>query len=95
MLRVGGEVDIGSAQELRTALTKALDNDPTVVVDLGEVSFIDASGLRAILHTADSLNGARPLVLVNASRLAWLLELVGLEDLPSIVIRGEGDVRGR
>jgi hypothetical protein len=42
---------------------------------------------------AASLNGAGPLTLVNASRVQWLLELVGLSDVPSIVIHQDDQAR--
>ena len=52
-----------------------------------DVTFIDAAGLRVILHAAAACNGRGPLTLVNASRIGWLLEAVGLSEIPSIVVR--------
>ena len=45
------------------------------------VTFFDATGLRVVLQAAASLNGAGPLTLLNAPRVAWLLEVVGLSEL--------------
>src|SRR5262249_18340976 len=92
VLYVGGELDMTTADELRTALAQALAVDPSVIVDMAGVGFVDAAGLRVILQTASTRNGDGPLVLVNAARVAWLLKLVGLEDLPSIDVRG-GELR--
>ena len=80
VLHVRGELDMATAEELRVALDRALSDDPTVVVDLGDVPFIDLSGVRVILQTAEARNGHGPLQLVNAPRVAWLLELVGLDE---------------
>jgi anti-anti-sigma factor len=80
VLRVRGELDMASAEQLRGALTDALANDPAVVIDLRDVPFIDLSGVRVILRAAQSRNGDGPLRLVNARRVAWLLELVGLDE---------------
>jgi anti-sigma B factor antagonist len=45
-----GEIDIATAWELRTALDEALaDESRSVIVDLGEVRFIGACGLRVLL----------------------------------------------
>src|SRR5262245_28877773 len=79
VLHVSGELDMTTAELLDTALKQALAGDPSVIVDMAEVTFVDAAGLRVILQTAQTRNGAGPLVLVNASRVAWLLKLVGLD----------------
>lgn len=94
-LRIDGEIDLSTADQLRTALEEALSTDPTIVVDMGGVTFFDAAGLRALLQVAASRNGAGPLPLVNAARVARVLALVGLSDLPSIVIIDAGDARDR
>jgi anti-anti-sigma factor len=91
VLQVIGEIDLSTVDDLRTAMEDAMAADPTVVVDMGGVTFIDAVGLRAVLALAATRNGVGPLNLVNAPRVTWLLDVVGLADLPSIVIRGEGE----
>ena len=95
VLHVDGEIDISTADQLRAAVDHALSTSPNVVVDMGGVTFFDAAGVRAVLQAAESRFGAGPLTLVNAARVAWVLELVGLSGLPSIVIRDAGDTRGR
>jgi anti-anti-sigma factor len=65
------------------------------VLDLSALTFIDAAGLRVILRAAESRNGLRPLKLVNASRVARLLEIVGLDAISTIEIVPDGDLRGR
>jgi anti-anti-sigma factor len=93
VLQVEGEMDLSTAEQLRAAMDEALGADPKVVVDLSGVTFCDAGGLRAILQVAAALNGAGPLTLLNASRVRWLLDMVGLSDLRSIVIRDEDEAR--
>ena len=89
VLHVQGELDIATAPELRKALADALSDDASLVLDLAGVTFVDASGLRVILQAADSLNGRGPMTLVHAERVAKLLDVVGLSDTPSIVLRDE------
>ena len=86
VLQVAGEIDLATVDALRRALEEAVSTDPTFVVDMAGVTFLDVTGLRAVLQAAGSRNGAGPLTLRNAPRVAWLLELVGLSDLASIVI---------
>ena len=87
VLHVGGELDMTTSELLGAALRRTMAGDPTVVVDMADVTFVDAAGLRVILQAARSRNGDGPLILVNAPRVAWLLKLVGLEGLPSIVVQ--------
>ena len=96
MRPVAGGVDavFATVDVLRTALEEALSTDPTVVVDMAGVTFFDATGLRVVLQAAASRNGAGPLTLVNARRVAWLLEVVGLSEQSSIVICEAGGPRG-
>jgi anti-anti-sigma regulatory factor len=58
------------------------------------VTFIDVSGLHVLLDIGASRNGAGPLTLVNAPRVRRLLALLGLDDVPSIVVRDEEPVQG-
>jgi anti-sigma B factor antagonist len=89
VLQVGGELDLATAGQLATALQQALAADATVVVDMAEVTFVDASGLRVILQAAESLDGAGPLTLLHAPRVAWLLKVVGLEGISTIDLATE------
>ena len=75
---------MANAQQLGAALEHACSVDPTVVVDMAELTFIDGAGLRVILGAAESRDGAGPLMLVNASRVESLFQRVGLDDIPSI-----------
>jgi anti-anti-sigma factor len=95
VLHVEGEIDISTADVLRTALEQALAADPTVVVDMAGVTFCDAAGVRVVLQAAASLNGSGPLTLFNAPRVKRVLELVGLSGSPCIDIRDENEPRER
>jgi anti-sigma B factor antagonist len=95
VLQVAGEIDLSTADQLQTALQEALAADPKVVVDMAGVTFFDAAGLRVVLQLAASRDGAGPLELLNAPRVARILELVGLSESTSIVIRDGSDEHGR
>ena len=90
-VRPAGEIDIATAPLLRTALTQARDSGEQVVVDMAGVTFIDSSGLHALLSAASSLNGAAPLVLENVGpQVERLLEIVGAHRTSTLEIRTQG-----
>jgi anti-anti-sigma factor len=95
VFHVAGDLDLATAGRFGAALQQALSADSTLVLDLAEVTFVDAAGLRAILQAAQCRDGEGPLTLVNASRVVRLLEVVGLEGLPSIELRDGDAERGR
>ena len=86
VLRIDGEIDMATVDQLRAALGRALADDPTTVVDLGGVTFLGAEGMRVFLGAASELNGSGPLRFVHAQRLAWLLDLVGLNTVTTVEI---------
>jgi anti-sigma B factor antagonist len=51
-VRVFGDVDLLSADELQEAVTAAATPTHAVVVDMTEVEFIDSSGLNALVRAA-------------------------------------------
>jgi anti-sigma B factor antagonist len=86
VLHLRGDLDLANADDFGAALDEALKADPATVLDLADLVFVDAAGLHVIMQAAKARNGAGPLRLVNASRVARLLEIVGLENAPTIDI---------
>jgi anti-anti-sigma factor len=84
--RLVGELDLSTVG----LLLAALDTLPAGanVLDLAELSFMDASGLHALEGYAGSLNGAAPLVLENVPPwIQRLFHITGAELDPDIEIR--------
>ena len=78
VVELHGEVDFASADEVREALCAG--GAPTVVVELGEVDFIDSAGLRALdAANRDLRTAGRALALVAppASRAAFTFRIAG------------------
>jgi anti-anti-sigma factor len=65
-MRLSGEIDDAAAAEVRERLDEQLAGDGDVLVDAGDVSFIDVGGCRAIAATAARMTGDRRLVLRDA-----------------------------
>jgi anti-anti-sigma factor len=87
-LRVSGDIDLDTAGAVRTALEAHLEDAPDarVLADLSEVSFLDCSGLEALLAVSrQAQRRGGWLRLVAPSRhVVRLLELTGLaEQLPA------------
>ncbi|MFI6847742.1 STAS domain-containing protein [Kitasatospora sp. NBC_00085] len=80
VVRARGEIDIDTAPRLRRELTAALAANRDVVVDLAEVTFMDCSGLRALVQARNQADRqGKHLVLRGAGRpVARLLGLTGL-----------------
>lgn len=56
VIALSGEIDISNAEGLPAALLAATNGDPKVVIDIADVTFLDSSGLRAILMCEASLS---------------------------------------
>jgi anti-anti-sigma factor len=76
-----GELDLANAKTLENELRRAMGSDASaVVLDLGGLSFIDSTGLRALLVAAklSQMNGRR-LRMVRVAPIRRAIEVSGLE----------------
>ena len=79
VVRLGGELDLYNADQVRAGLSKACDDSPSrVVVDLTEVEFIDSTALGILIEARTML----------ANRRAFLLASPGLETRRALQISG-------
>lgn len=81
-LRLTGELDLATAPQLRAALSKAAEDAELVIFDLTELTFMDSTGIHAIL-TADAQLRAtdrRLAVVPGPRRVQRIFELTGLAD---------------
>ena len=89
-LKLIGELDVATSPALIKALLDLPRADTQVTLDLGEVTFVDSCGIRAILSLAKSANGSGPVILLNPSEaVSRVFEILGLEDHVGIEVRGE------
>ncbi|MCL2372163.1 MAG: anti-sigma factor antagonist [Defluviitaleaceae bacterium] len=80
-----GELDHHQAERLRPQLDTAFENSPCkhLVLDMGEVSFMDSSGIGMIIgryKNAEKRGGQLTLACMNSS-LAKLFEFSGLQKI--------------
>ncbi len=89
-IAVRGEVDIATAPEMHAALTAASARCPkggAVTVDLTSVTFMDSSGLRALLasHRLAAESGVRLVVAADRPPVTRLFELTRVADELEVV----------
>jgi anti-anti-sigma factor len=84
VLRLHGEIDVANSAALVDAVHAATgEGDTGVVLDLTEVTFVDSSGLRAIVRSLEALgrSGIGLTVRNAAPHVRRLFELSGLDSL--------------
>jgi anti-sigma B factor antagonist len=81
VITVAGEVDIASVTRLRERLFALADDGRPLIVDLDQVSFIDAAGLGALAGAARraGAHGASLHVVCARPRIRPLFRLTGLD----------------
>lgn len=84
VVAVSGEVDVYSASALKEKVTELLDaGQKSLVVDLTDVSFLDSTGLGALVEARAATNeagGALPLV-CSQERILKLFTITGLDSV--------------
>lgn len=81
LLHVRGEVDLASVHVLDAALESALKMDQPVVVNLTEVSYIDSTGLLALVRCRERArrDGQRMALVVHSPTVRKLVEILQLD----------------
>ena len=86
-INLAGEVDVATARQFTDALAN-ISTESEVHLELTQLTFMDSSGLSAILAFARSRNGGGPLVLLNPSdHIERLFVITGLDQHPKIEVR--------
>jgi anti-anti-sigma factor len=79
-IRLVGELDMSSARGLEEALASAIERGGPVLIDLGEVTFMDSTGISALLKAAYALRGRGCLILHGEQdNVRRILDLVRLD----------------
>jgi anti-sigma B factor antagonist len=81
VVRLAGEVDLSWSQQVRAAILDALQRQPAVGVELSQVSYIDSSGIAALVEGFQTARGSgRRFVLVATSKAVLaVLQLARLD----------------
>lgn len=81
-----GDVDIATSVTLRAALIDAVAQSPSLVLDLGDVEFIDSTGLSALVlgHQRAQQAGGTLILRRCTSSVERLLGVTGLDQVLTI-----------
>jgi anti-sigma B factor antagonist len=79
VVRLAGEIDLYNAAEVGAALQEAGESGPErVVVDLGEVDFVDSTALGTLVEARKQLASARLVLAAPGRHVRRALEVAGL-----------------
>ncbi|MEP7044302.1 MAG: STAS domain-containing protein [Dokdonella sp.] len=81
LVRLSGEVDLSWSAQVRRAVLDALAGNTTVGVDLSDVSYIDSSGIAALVEGFQSAraHGSRFVLVAVSDAVRAVLELARLD----------------
>ncbi|HVV97188.1 MAG TPA: STAS domain-containing protein [Rhodanobacteraceae bacterium] len=87
LIRLSGEVDLSWSQQVRQAVLAALESSPAVGVELSEVSYIDSSGIAALVEGFQSARarGSRFALVAVSDAVRAVLQLSRLDRVFLIV----------
>jgi anti-anti-sigma factor len=85
--RLKGELDMATAGDLSALLKTAADRLDPMVLDLSEVSFMDSSGLRALLEAAGLPTGAPVVILDPSPQVRRVLDISIPGGTPGLEVR--------
>ena len=83
-LALNGELDMAAADEFWGLATSALDPTRVVVLDLGELEFIDSAGLRAIVRLSEDVCPYGIVLRSPRDNVLRVLEMLNIERIRSI-----------
>jgi anti-sigma B factor antagonist len=80
VLHLAGELDLYNAEELRTAITDTLTQDPSrVVIEMSEVDFVDSTALGVLIEARSKLGHRTLLLAAPQHETRRALQVSGLD----------------
>lgn len=86
-LQIGGELDVGSAQDLERAVDGQFDGrEVDFHLDMSDLTFMDSTGAQSLLHIHNAIEarGRHVVFGVPPGRVRDVLELLGLDQVLDI-----------
>jgi anti-anti-sigma factor len=93
--RLVGELDLASADQLIQELESAVRDDGDLRLDVEGLEFMDSAGITALVRVCQDL-GDRGRVVLRApsDEVAKVLQLIGADQLPNLLIDDDGGSAG-
>lgn len=90
--RLTGEMDLASKEAFNDALVLEIDQDGDLTLDLSALTFIDSTGVQALIHTAENLHERGRLILRSPGKnVLRVFDLMRMDTAPNVQI-SEGDL---
>ena len=85
VIAFSGEIDLATAEEFATALKSWIEAGGPVTVDLSKVTFMDSTGIHALIRSAEAL-GDRGCIIVHGAHdgIQKVFELTMLDSVTNI-----------
>ena len=90
-LAVSGELDMASAEDFREFAKTAIDPTREVVLTIADLTFVDSSGVRAILRLAETACPNGVVLRWPPNNVLRTLEILAIENVPGIRIERRSD----
>jgi anti-sigma B factor antagonist len=79
VVTIAGELDLSTIPKMRRPLLEQIAQRPAVLVDLSELSFIDSSGIGALIQACRSTNGTPMHVVIGRdSQVERIFSIAGV-----------------
>lgn len=87
-LRLAGELDLESADELAQELNPLVEEGGDVYLDVSKLEFVDSTGVSVIARAAVAVEGRGSVVVLHPDpMLRRIFAIAGLERLPGLEVR--------
>jgi len=90
VVKADGEIDLSNIDELRSALDAAIARSPkAVVIDFTDIVYIDSAGVAVVISAyrrVSKVGGALGIVKPSSPAVRRVLDLIGMQSLPSVVV---------
>ncbi len=90
VVKAAGEIDLSNIDELRSAFDAAISRSPKAfIVDFTDISYIDSAGVAVVISAyrrISKVGGVLGIVRPTSPAVRRVLELIGLQSLPSVVV---------
>lgn len=87
-LRLAGEVDLATVNDLAAALEPYVREGGDITLDMSGVRFLGSSGVQVLIRALDTLGGRGRLILTHpGSSVRRLFEVMGLDRFENLEVR--------
>jgi anti-anti-sigma factor len=78
---VRGDLDLSAVKAFEQSLRAAIDHGGPITLDATELTFMDSTGVRLLIHTAQRLEGRGCLIVHGANAtVRRVIDLTGIDD---------------